>query len=77
MQHKPIWDKYALLLNMKDFNRNMMIRITKLYVPKGHFSVKTSRKSKIINLEIDKTQVDFYKFLIKGVRSTVYNKQYT
>lgn len=76
MQHKPSWGKYALLQNMDDFNRNMMIRITKLHVSIRHFSDKTPRRSKIINLRLSKTQADFYKFLLKGVERTVYNSRY-
>jgi predicted aldo/keto reductase-like oxidoreductase len=74
MQHKLSWDKYALSRNLGDFYRNSMIRGTKLHVFFRHFSVKTSGRTNIFNLRLDKIQVDFYKFLIKGMGSTVYNK---
>jgi hypothetical protein len=77
MQHKPLWDRYVLFSKMKIFKRNDMIRITKLQVSMSRFYVKTPRKSKNFKFKIGKIQVDFYKFLIKGVGSTVYNKQYT
>jgi hypothetical protein len=63
------------LLNIGDFKGEIEKRTIKNEILKEHFSSKKTVIDKMNDFKNDKTQIDFYKFLIKGEISTEHSVQ--